>query len=181
MTRHRPVPGEDDDFGAGQGVGQRDRGRDRLLSRVAAGQEYALRIFRLDDVLAGRMGELSPRVADLEKAASAASPGQRYLLERKADAARTAELRDVAAKVARDSYASLSRLALLAATEPIATNDASRAAGVALLNAFFLVARDAEKSFREAVAGLASGQEPLGFRFDFTGPWPPYHFVRDPS
>ncbi|MGI8496575.1 MAG: GvpL/GvpF family gas vesicle protein [Gemmatimonadaceae bacterium] len=153
----------------------------RLLARVAAGQEYALRIFRLDDVLKGRMAELSPRVAELESAAQSASPGQRYLLERKADAARSAELREVSARVAGETHAALSQVALLAATEPVATIDGGLAASVAVLNAFFLVARDDEQSFRSAVTDLASTHEPLGFRFDFTGPWPPYHFVRDPS
>src|SRR4051794_33725133 len=91
----------------------RDRGAelDGLLARVAAGREYMLRVYRLDDTLLAALGTLSPHIAALERSAAEAAPGQRYLLGRKLDAERKNELRRVALDVARAVHASASAAA----------------------------------------------------------------------
>jgi hypothetical protein len=147
------------------------------LRRVEGAREYAVRVFRLDDVLAARVSELSPMLAELERAAKAASPGQRYLLERKAESERSGEIRRIASAVARESFDALRSLASDGAREAIPQRDGER--GTAVLNAFFLVPNDAVDAFRRELTALVSRHEPNGFRFEFTGPWPPYHFVRD--
>jgi hypothetical protein len=52
-------------------------------------------------------------------------------------------------------------------------------AGTAVLNASFLLAHGHEEAFRGELTALVNEHEPRGFRFEFTGPWPPYHFVRE--
>jgi hypothetical protein len=44
-----------------------------------------------------------------------------------------------------------------------------------ILNAAFLVARDAEEDFDQRVRAIGARYEHLNFRY--TGPWPPYNFV----
>lgn len=147
------------------------------LDRVAPAQELGVRVFRVDAELARHMAELSPAIAELEGEAQSATPGQRYLLERKAERARAAELRRVAADVAHDVYDALAGHAIEGTTEPLPTRDGGQQGGGAVLNAYFLVRRDALDPFRAALTTLVRRYEPLGFRFDFTGPWPPYHFA----
>jgi hypothetical protein len=149
----------------------------RTLERLRNAQEYAVRLLRIDDVLAARLGALSPRVAEIERAAAAASPGQRYLLERKAESERTAEMRRVATEVARESFDALRSRAVDGTRDPIPQRDGER--GSAILNAFFLVERGSVDDFRRQLTDLVTRHEPHGFRFEFTGPWPPYHFVRE--
>jgi hypothetical protein len=154
------------------------------LQRVAAGREYALRVFRVDAELAPHLAELSSQIAELEARAGSASPGQRYLLARKIEAERKTESRRVGAAVARATHDALAPLALAAATEPLPTRatsgDASDAdLGVAVLNAFYLVAPQGLETFRAEVTKLVERYEPRGFRFAFTGPWPAYHFVSE--
>jgi Gas vesicle synthesis protein GvpL/GvpF len=148
------------------------------LARVGAGEEYGLRIFRLDEVLAKHAGTLSPAVEELERQAREANPGQRYLLERKLETERRSELRRIAADVARQSYDTLAPLALEAVREPLPAKGREDAPGIAVLNAFFLVRRGGLTPFQEALTAIVRAHEVHGFRFDFTGPWPPYHFVR---
>ena len=50
--------------------------------------------------------------------------------------------------------------------------------GAAILNAAFLVAHDRVDDFRAAVTKFVRDHEGRGFRMEFTGPWPPYHFTR---
>jgi hypothetical protein len=56
--------------------------------------------------------------------------------------------------------------------------DADRGAALSL-NAVFLVAPESYTAFRGALGGLATRFEPSGFRFEFSGPWPAYHFVEE--
>ncbi|MGQ0714993.1 MAG: GvpL/GvpF family gas vesicle protein [Gemmatimonadaceae bacterium] len=147
------------------------------LDRVGAAQEYGLRIFRLDDALSRHVSTLSPRVAELEQQARDANPGQRYLLERKIDSERRSEGRRIAADAARESFETLAPLAIEAVREALPTKGRDDATGVAILNAFFLVRHDALEAFQRALTTIVREHERHGFRFDFTGPWPPYHFV----
>ena len=50
-----------------------------------------------------------------------------------------------------------------------------------MLNAFFLIERGALVAFQRALTTIVRAHEERGFRFDFTGPWPAYHFVRERS
>jgi Gas vesicle synthesis protein GvpL/GvpF len=159
----------------------RERGEDlrATLGRVGAGEEYGLRIYRLDEKLARHVSGLSPRIEALERQAREANPGQRYLLERKLDAERRNEVRRIGSDVARASFETLARLAIEAVHEPLPARGRDDITGVAVLNAFFLVRRGALAPFQEKLTTIVRDHEPHGFRFDFTGPWPPYHFVRE--
>ena len=167
-------------FREAEGVGALLRARaaelSAALARVDGADEYGVRLFRIDAVLAERVAALSERVAELERQAAAAPPGQRYLLQRKLDAERASEARRVGREVARETLETLRRLALDAATDPVPARREG-AVGAAILSAAFLVRRDALDDFRRALTALVERYEPSGFRFDFTGPWPPYHFV----
>ena len=147
------------------------------LARVRDREEYGVRVFRIDEAVADRLGALSPRIAEIERAAAAASPGQRYLLERKLDAERGNELRRVGSEVAQRVYDSLTPRSDDAVIEPLPRRAPEDAVGTAVLNASFLVRRDAIDAFRRELTRLIEEHEPHGFRFEFTGPWPPYHFA----
>ena len=149
------------------------------LDRASEGREYALRVYRLDDELREVANELSPRLAELERTAAAASPGQRYLLERKLETERRSELRSIGAGVAREVVDALRRFS----TEVVEGTLVPRAAtgqteNPMVLDAAFLIAPDRLESFRRELTSLVERYGSRGFRFDFTGPWPPYHFVQ---
>lgn len=50
-----------------------------------------------------------------------------------------------------------------------------------VLNAAYLVPREAVDAFRALVEQLARPHEPDGLELELTGPWPPYHFVEAPE
>jgi len=159
---------------------ERDASLGGLLDRVAPCQEWTVRVFRLDDRAAAALAETSPAIADLEHRAKAAAPGQRYLLERKADELRGAELRRVSGDTAREAFDALAALGERAVRDALpAAPSGARPLGVAVLDASFLVRRDRADAFRARANDLAARLEPRGFRVELSGPWPPYHFVRD--
>jgi hypothetical protein len=163
----------------------RDR-RDELhtaLNRVRAGREYALRVYRVDDELLQHMSELSPRLRDLESSAAAATPGQRYLLERKLEREKRGELRAVTAGIVEEIVQALSPHCVSIVRSPIPgiTAESAASSGTMVLNAAFLIAPARLEEFQRALGREADRHGSRGFRFDFTGPWPPYHFVGEAS
>jgi hypothetical protein len=155
---------------------QRGAELERALAVAAQGREYGLRIYRDDVSLRAALPGLSPRVAELERAAAAASPGQRYLLERKLDGERKAEIRRVGEETARETYDALAAHAVAARRIPM-PRDAAEGRAALSLNAVFLVAPESYTTFRATLGRLAAQFEASGFHFEFTGPWPAYHFM----
>lgn len=174
-----PLPMFSSTFGSADAVRAmlRDRAGDlrAVLDRVARGREYALRVYRVDAELRAALPALSEEVAALKSAADAASPGQRYLLERKLDERMKEELRVTSQRIAGEIRESLAAEAVESATSPI-PRVATDAPGTMILNAAFLVAPDRLRAFQERLTSIVEQRQPAGFRFDFTGPWPPYHF-----
>jgi hypothetical protein len=149
------------------------------LRRVERGREYALRVYRIDAELAGVAAEHSPRLAELEQSAAAATPGQRYLLERKLDAERKKELSGIGASIARQIAATLRPFAVETAETRVAARAARPdAEGTLILDIAFLVDPERLEDFQRALTEIAAQHGARGFRFDFTGPWPPYHFAQ---
>ena len=148
------------------------------VARLSRGREYVVRLFRLDDALERTIASLSDRVAALERQAADASPGQRYLLQRKLEAERKSEVRRVGAEAAREAYDALSARSLESVADELPRlGDAVR--GAAVLNAAFLVAHERYGEFQSALTDLTTRRAAEGFRVEFTGPWPPYHFTRE--
>jgi hypothetical protein len=150
------------------------------LARLAQGREYALRVYRVDTELLATVPELSPRLAELAASAAAATPGQRYLLERKLETETKSEMRvvtqrivdEIATALAADSFRSM-RIAI----PRVDADNAGR--GAMVLNMAFFVASDKLEQLQRTLTSLVSRYVTHGFRFDFTGPWPPYHFASE--
>lgn len=174
-----PLPMFSSTFGSVESVREmlRSRATDigALLDRVGRGREYALRVYRVDAELRAALPALSEEIAALKKSADAASPGQRYLLERKLEERAKEELRATSQRIAGEVRESLAAEAVESTTSPI-PRVATDAPGTMILNAAFLIAPGRLRAFQERLTAIVAERQPAGFRFDFTGPWPPYHF-----
>lgn len=148
---------------------------ERALARVRAGREYIVRIYRIVEELGERITSLSPAVAEVEGTLESAPPGQRYLLQRKLDGLRREEMRRISAEVGNEAYAALAEHAVEAALMPLPAQR-EEAPHPAVLNAAFLVSDERLMAFRSALTEVITRYTP-GFRFEFTGPWPAYHFA----
>jgi len=161
----------------------RDRSSDLAvtLDRLARGREYALRVYRVDSELLDAMTALSLRLAGIAESAAAAAPGQRYLLERKLGTEKKAEMRDVTQRLVDEIVAELAPQAITHVRSSIPRmSDADGAArGVLVLNAAFFVAPGSLDAFQRTLTTLVERYGKNGLRFDFTGPWPPYHFANE--
>ena len=153
----------------------------QTFARIADGREFIVRVYVQPGVLKDRLGEHSSELTALEKEAAKATPGQKYLLERKIENLRRDAGRDVTAKVASEIHDALRPVSMDTIREQPVNSGAPREQGRAVLNASFLVAPRRVVEFQRALTAMVNKYEPSGFKFDFTGPWPPYHFVGERS
>src|SRR6266576_5203484 len=158
---------------------KRTGGLRRTFERIADGREFIVRVYVLTDTLKDHLVDHSAELRSLEAEAAKATPGQKYLLERKIEKLRVDAGRDVAGRIAGEVYDALKAAAMEAVREQPVNSGAPREQGRAILNASFLVAPPRVVEFQRSLTGMVNKYEPSGFKFDFTGPWPPYHFVGD--
>jgi hypothetical protein len=151
------------------------------FARIADGREFIVRAYVQAGVLKDRLDEHSPELTALQAEAAKATPGQKYLLERKIENLRRDAGRDVTAKVAAEIHDALRAASMESIREQPVNSGAPREQGRAILNVSFLVAPPRVVEFQRALTAMVNKYEPSGFKFDFTGPWPPYHFVGERS
>lgn len=147
------------------------------FARLADGREFIVRVYVQPGVLKEHLAEGSDELAALEAEIAKASPGQRYLLQRKMDNLRRDAGRDVTTRVAGEIFDALRTTSMETVREQPVNSGAPREQGRAILNGSFLVAASRVADFQRALTEMVARHEPAGFKFDFTGPWPPYHFV----
>jgi hypothetical protein len=164
-----------------QWLAQRAPKLTRLLDQIANADEFGLRVHRRDSIMMQSIGELDAEIARLKQDAERASPGQRYLLERKIAEEGKGAVRAASQKMSKDIFQQLQAKSRDAVARPLTPDAAAARVSEAtlVLNAAFLVDRTRNEDFRTTVAAIARDHEPRGLVFDFTGPWPPYHFVGD--
>ena len=158
---------------------EREPALTRVFERVAGADEFGLRAHRRDAVMLESIDELDPEMAQLRREAQAASPGQRYLLERKiADQGKDA-VRSASHQMAKRIFEELKAIARDALARPLAPEVGRVPDATLVLNGAFLVDRKRLDEFRAAVGAHVRDYQPRGLSFDFTGPWPPYNFVAE--
>jgi hypothetical protein len=153
---------------------RRDEFRE-ILDRVSGARELCVRISADQIALANAAERMDDRLGELERQADVATPGQAYLMRRKLAELRKSGTRDAASRIADHAHSALSDRSRDSVAR---VSSVSNEPGL-LLDAAYLVDNDRYDSFRSALTALMATYTPAGLRFDFTGPWPPYHFVRD--
>ncbi len=146
------------------------------LDRFSGLREWNLKVGYEASRLADHLGEVSEEIARLDREIEGATPGRRYLLEKK----RHDLARDQTRAVARDLAGDL-----LAAIEEHA-RDSARVAPAEdgapiVLNAALLLHREQEPNALRHLEREQARLARLGVTVEFTGPWAPYRFMDEPG
>ncbi|HET7584455.1 MAG TPA: GvpL/GvpF family gas vesicle protein [Gemmatimonadaceae bacterium] len=147
------------------------------LQRVAGRREWGIKVWRDDARLRAQLETQSDALRALTAEIRAASEGRRYLLARKRDTLEREEMRRISAAAAREALDVIGAAAEQTATIPIPPGASGTAARTLVLHAAFLVPQQDYTRFESAVRTLGAAQAERGFDWEFTGPWPPYHFT----
>jgi len=148
----------------------------KRLERLGGRKEWGIKVWRRETRAAETIHSLSPALQALGVEIEAAPAGKRFLLEKKRQTLRQEEVRAVSRRVAHEVHAELRARSVDGTAVPLPSGAPSGERAL-LLHAAYLVGDDAFEAFRAAVSSLAARFAP-GFEIEFTGPWPPYHFVQ---
>jgi hypothetical protein len=151
------------------------------FGRIGDGREFIVRVYVHAEMLKSSALSENSSIAGLEAEAAQAAPGQKYLLQRKIENLRKDAGKDLAARAATEINDLLKGSSMDSVREQPVNSGAPREQGRAVLNASFLVAPSNVVAFQRSLTEMVNKYEPSGFKFDFTGPWPPYHFVGNRS
>lgn len=163
-----------DESAVGEMLAREDTSLRDTLQRVSGAKEFGVRLTGDKQSLAAAAVTMDAALLALEQQAASAPPGQAYLLRRKIADVRKAAARDAAVRIVEETHAALSECARAGMARATAV---ANEPGV-LLDGAYLVSDDRYDEFRSVLTGIIERYEPAGIRIDFTGPWPPYHFVR---
>lgn len=149
-----------------------------LLSRFKGRREWNVKLTLDETRLLDAMGNESPEVRSLDREIEAASPGRRYLLERRREELARDQVDRVAARLTSGVLEELGRHAEAVERLPLAQSEGSERV---VAHAALLVRRTDEGGLQETADAGAATLSRRGLALELTGPWAPYRFVREPQ
>jgi len=152
-----------------------------LLGELRGRQEWGLKLYCDDALLAARIAEISPEVARLRAEIASKPKGAAYLLARKLQEVSDQEGERIEMAVADRTHTALSRCSAAAGLNPLQSSEITGRSERMLLNAAYLVDVTAFDAFQSALAEVAAGYSSHGFQFELSGPWPAYNFAALPA
>lgn len=141
------------------------RGR---LAAVRGRAEWVVAVRRDADAAAAYV-ERSDRLKQARQQIAASAPGRGYLLTRKIDEQRRAELRTLDGEAVTAASSALGALSEAAYDEPVVEAGAGLVSRVT-----HVIRREREPKLRAAVERFNAEWSERGYEMRLTGPWPPY-------
>ena len=159
-----------------QTVAQRAASIEAELVRLRGKREWDIKVSFNETDLEQHAAALSPRIAELDAEIAAASPGKRYLLQKKRSDLLKSESRKAAREQAQQVIDRSSALVIDTRTLPIPrTADELPVIAYAAL----LVERISESELIALLEAESARLKTLGMDLTFSGPWAPYRFTGD--
>jgi hypothetical protein len=146
-----------------------------VMERIKGRDEYGVQIFYDPRVIAKQISEENQEIRKIREEMAAKSPGMAYLYKQKVERAVKAEIEKLAGEWFRDFYRRIKDHCDDIVVEKTKKADRNR---VMLLNISCLVVRQKVNNLGEE---LEKTNNTEGFSVHFSGPWPPYSFVAQPT
>jgi hypothetical protein len=159
-----------------QTVAQRAASIETELARLHGKREWDIKVSFNESDLEQHAAALSPRIAELDAEVAAASPGKRYLLQKKRADLLKSESRKAAREQAQQVLDAASSLVVETRTLPI-PRTADELPVIAY--AAHLVERNREGNLIALLETESARLKTLGMDLTFSGPWAPYRFTRE--
>lgn len=151
------------------------------LERLTGRREWDLKVTFDPKVLAEHLGEVSDRVAAMDREMEAAPPGRRYLMERKRNKLVRQETSRTARALAQGLFAALAVHAEDTRTLPLQRVGEEEGRGGLVLNGALLFDADGAERALARFEEERTRLQRLGLESEFTGPWAAYRFLEAAS
>ena len=147
------------------------------LGRVEGAREWGVKIFSDRSVLRDNVGKASPVMRAAEREIAAAAEGRGFFLRRRLGQLGDDECERAVARCVETTRLILCADARADATLRLQPEAAHMGIDEMVWNGTLLVDRAAEQRFFASIEELRKGNAPRGFRYELSGPWPPFSFA----
>jgi len=149
------------------------------LDRIEGAIEWGVKAYCDKAALAAWAEHAAPQLNQLAKSVAAASPGARYMLQKRLQRAAQEASEDLRRSYTQASHLLLSAQARAAEQNPVQPAQIHKRSDDMVLNGAYLVDEGAADRFAATIQELSDQYGPCGFTFVLTGPWPAYSFSAD--
>jgi hypothetical protein len=146
------------------------------LDQIAGAVEWGVKAYCDKAALAAWAEHSAPQLSQLASTVAAASPGARYMLQKRLARAAQQASEELRHSYAQESHRRLAAHARAAAQSPSQPAQIHGRSDDMVLNGAYLVDEAGTEAFAAAIEELRAQYGPCGFSFDLTGPWPAYSF-----
>jgi hypothetical protein len=146
------------------------------LDRIEGAVEWGVKAYCDKAALAAWAAHSAPQLSQLASSVATASPGARYMLEKRLQRAAQQASEDLRRGYAHASHSLLAASARAAEQNPPQPAQIHGRSDDMVLNGAYLVDVAGADAFAAVIEGLRAQYEPCGFTFVLTGPWPAYSF-----
>ena len=151
---------------------------DHQLRRLEGALEWGVKLYCDVRQLKASIAESSSALEAQRRALAKASAGAAYLLRKRLETGVDKEAEsatDQCAQNSHDRLAARARRSTLNANQSVEVH--GRLGSTMVLNGAYLVDRADQSRFEADLAELQASNGDIGFRYELSGPWPPYNFV----
>jgi hypothetical protein len=146
------------------------------LDRIEGAVEWGVKAYCDKEALAAWAAHSAPQLSQLASSVVAASPGARYMLEKRLQRAAQQASEDLRRSYAYTSHLQLAAHARAAEQNPPQPAQIHGRSDDMVLNGAYLVDEAGADAFAAMIEELRAQYGPCGFTFVLTGPWPAYSF-----
>lgn len=146
------------------------------LDRIEGAVELGVKVYCDKEALAAWAERSAPQLSQLVQTVATASPGARYMLQKRLQRAAQQASEELRHSYAHASHGLLSSHARAAEQNPVQPAQIHGRSDDMVLNGSYLVDEAAADAFAVATDDLRAQYGPCGFSFVLTGPWPAYSF-----
>ncbi|MEI6633065.1 MAG: GvpL/GvpF family gas vesicle protein [Chlamydiota bacterium] len=147
-----------------------------LLHELHGREEWGLKLYCDTGTLRSFLGAQDKEAAQMDKEIASSSVGKAFLLKKKRDEALTILVDKKLNEYGQEIYARLCALSVRARINKLLPREVTERNDDMILNAVFLVDRNAVGGFIDATKDFKDRFSSPGLSVDCTGPWPPYNF-----
>ena len=160
------------------GILTRQRARfDQAFDRIGDAAEWGVKLYCDLAALRRRVEEAVPTIRNMRETLTRAKPGTQFFLRKRYDSAVEDQGSAYTAEVVARCHERLAAVARNAVQVQVQVPIDDGAGAALVMNAAYLVDKDATGAFKRALVQLKGELAADGFMPELTGPWPAYHFV----
>lgn len=147
------------------------------LKYLAGKQEWGVKVYLDQRGFDNEVKKSSPVVQEKEREIASMPEGEAYFAQKQIDTAILAEADKAMIRHIDLFFEILNKYAETSTRGKILDKELTGKSQPMIFNAIFLISEEKLKDFTKEINKLSKEYKPMGFTFEYSGPWPPYNFV----